>query len=143
MNRLLFWLGFILCLGVPVALVAHQEKLRRGSVVIYLRLAPVWSGRPNLDYDLNLRPLDPNWPAQGFLRPDLDSRRVVTAWAPDSQAPPGQRIGYRVVDSRLQLDVTIPPDATQSGEARYAKFYLAQDGRLTFVGLTNWMLGSL
>lgn len=48
MNRLLFWLGFILCLGVPVALVAHQEKLRRGSVVIYLRLAPVCLVDPTL-----------------------------------------------------------------------------------------------
>jgi len=142
MNRLLFWLGFLLCLGVPVALVAHQEKLRRGSVVIYLRLAPDSLS----DYDLNLRPLDPNWPAQGFLRPDLDARRVVNAWAPDSQAPPGQRIGYRVVDSRLQLDVNVPSNSTvhsDSREARYAKFYLAQDGQLTFVGLTNWTLGSL
>lgn len=144
MNRVLFWLGFLLCLGVPVGLVGYQENLRRGSVVVYLRLAPsgvsIWGERANLSYDLTLRPLDPGWPKQGFLQPDMDSRRVVNAWAPADKG-----IRYRVVDSRIQLDAnSLPvPPGKDFAEARYAKFDLSLDGKLTLRGLTDMTMSQL
>lgn len=151
MSRLLFWLGFWLCLAVPAWLVVHQEGLRRGSVVVYLRLAPsgvsISGDRAELAYDLNLRPLDPAWPHEGFLRPEMDSRRVINSWVPDSQAPPGQRIRYRLQDSQVRLEVTslpVPPGKAQEfREARYARFDLALDGKLTLRGLASMTLNQL
>lgn len=151
MNRLLFWLGFLLCLGVPAGLVLYQENLRRGSVVVYLRLAPsgvnLYGDRAELAYDLNLRPLDPSWAQEGFLRPDMDSRRVINAWAPDLQAAPGQRIRYRLANSQVHLEaisLPVPPGkAEQFRQARYAKFDLALDGHLTLRGLTDMAMDQL
>lgn len=151
MSRLLFWLGLLLCLGVPAGLVLRQENLRRGSVVVYLRLAPagvsVYGNRADLSYDLNLRPLDPAWPEQGFLRPEMDTRRVINAWAPDSQAPSGQRIRYRLANSKVHLEAT-SLDVPQGKEelfrgARYAKLDLMPDGRLTLRGLTDMTMDQL
>ncbi|MBX3166991.1 MAG: hypothetical protein KF760_06255 [Candidatus Eremiobacteraeota bacterium] len=151
MKRILFWLGFLLCLGVPAGLVVYQENMRRGSVVVYLRLAPsgvtLYGDRAELAYDLNLRPLDPGWPQQGFLRLDLDSRRVVNAWAPDAHAPPGQRIRYRLGNSQVLLEGTslsVPPGRSEEfRQARYAKFDLSLDGKLTLRGLTNMSMDQL
>ncbi|MBN9414437.1 MAG: hypothetical protein J0I12_03320 [Candidatus Eremiobacteraeota bacterium] len=146
MKRLLFWLGFLLCLGVPAGLVIRQENLRRGSVVVYLRLAPegvtVYGEGASLSYDLNLRPLDPNWPKQGFLTPDMDTRRVINAWAP---GPQGLR--YHLVDSQVRLDAETLPVPPGKGEAfrqaRYAKFDLGLDGKLRVRGLTDMTLNQL
>lgn len=151
MNRLLFWLGVVLCLGVPAGLVVYQENLRRGSVVVYLRLAPLgvnlYGDRAELAYDLNLRPLDSSWPKEGYLRPEMDSRRVINAWAPDAQAAPGQRIRYRLDESLVRLEATslpVPPGKSEVfRQARYAKFDLALDGKLTLRGLTNMTMDQL
>ena len=146
MKQLLFWLGFLLCLGVPAGLVLRQENLRRGSVVVYLRLAPegvnVYGEQCSLSYDLNLRPLDPAWPKEGFLKPDMDTRRVINAWAPDPQG-----LRYHLVDSQIRLDAETLPVPQGKGEvfrqARYAKFDLALDGKLRLRGLTDMTLNQL
>lgn len=151
MKGLLFWLGFLLCLGVPAGLVIHQESLRRGSVVVYLRLAPggvtIRGDRAELAFDLNLRPLDPSWAQQGFLRPDLDSRGVITAWGPDATAPPGERIRYSLEGSKVELQADSLTVKSVNSEAllgaRYAKFYLTRDGQLSIIGLTNSTLDTL
>lgn len=136
---------------MPAGLVIHQENLRRGSVVVYLRLAPqgvsISGDRAELAYDLNLRPLDPSWPREGFLRPDMDSRRVINAWTPDAQALPGQRIRYSLSNSQVRLEASsllIPQGkAGDYREARYAKFDLGLDGKLTLRGLTNMTMDQL
>lgn len=141
MNRLLFWLGLLLCLGVPLALVIHKERQLQGRQLVYLRLAP-GEPTPILQYDLALRPLDPDWPKKGFLRPTLDSRRVVNAWQPDPNAPPGERITYRVEDSRVVVaSIPTPPEFTP--EARYAKFQLTLEGELQLQGLVDSTLRPL
>ena len=141
MNRLLFWLGLLLCLGVPMALVIHKERQLQGRQLLYLRLAPS-EPAAILQYDLALRPLDPDWPQRGFLRPTLDSRRVVNAWQPDANAPPGERIGYRVEDSKLVVgSFATPPEFTP--EARYAKFELTLEGELVLQGLVDSTLHPL
>ena len=140
MNRLLFWLGLLLCLGVPLALVISKERQLQGRQLVYLRLAPNQS-TGILQYDLALRPLDPSWPQKGFLRPTLDSRRVVNAWQPDSNAPPGERIGYRVEDSKIVVASFATPDLP--GEARYAKFELTLGGELLLQGLVDSTLRPL
>ncbi|MBS2037755.1 hypothetical protein JST97_22415 [bacterium] len=146
MKKLLFWLGLLLCLGVPNALVVYQERARAGSVVVYLRIAPqgvqVFGNRVSLSYDLNLRPLDPGWPGSGYLRPDMDSRRVVNAWAPDSSG-----IRYELHDQRIWLgDHTLNvPDGKYSDYlgARYAKFDLTPEGKLILRGLVDSTLTPL
>lgn len=141
MKRLLFWLGLLLCLGVPLALVVHRERQLQGRQVLYLRLAP---GQPEsvLRYDLALRPLDPGWPQKGFLRPSLDSRRVVNAWQPDPNAPAGERISYSVEDSKVVVgSFATPPEFTS--EARYAKFELTLEGQLLLQGLVDSTLRPL
>lgn len=147
MKSWLFWLGLLLCLGVPNALVIYQEHKRAGSVVIYLRIAPEGvqfsGGRINLSYDLNLRPLDPTWPSQGFLRPDMDTRRVVNAWAPDSSG-----IGYEIRDGSLRLggdQAMNVPEGKYSLylQARYAKFDLTPQGKLILRGLVDSTLTPL
>lgn len=151
MKRLLFWLGFLLCVAVPIGLVVYQENLRRGSVVVYLRLAPdgvEFSGNlARVSFDLNLRPLDPNWPQQGFLQPSMDSRRVINAWVPAANAPPGERIRYQIRNHQIQLDSTSLPlpqgKAEEYRQARYAKFELALDGKLTLRGLSSMTLSQL
>jgi hypothetical protein len=151
MKRLLFWLGLLLCLGVPFGLVLRQENLRRGSVVVYLRLAPdgvdLSGNHVSVRFDLNLRPLDPSWPTTGFLQPSMDSRRVINAWAPAAAAPPGERIHYQITDQQIQLNSTSMPLPRGKEEAfrqaSYAKFDLALDGRLTLRGLTDRTLNQL
>jgi len=141
MNRLLFWLGLLLCLGVPTAMVIHQERQLQGRQVLYLRLAP---SQPTgmLQYDLALRPLDPSWSPKGFLRPTLDARRVANAWQPDPSAPPGDRIAYRVEGSKVVVtSFAIPPGFTP--EARYAKFQLTLEGQLLLQGLVDSTLRPL
>lgn len=140
MKRILFWLGLLLCLGVPNALVIYQERARAGSVVLYLRIAPqgvqIFANRATLSYDLNLRPLDPSWPNQGFLHPDMDTRRVVNAWAP---APSG--IHYELRDQSIWLgdQALSVPEGKYSlyMEARYAKFDLTPQGKLILRGLAD------
>ena len=140
MDRLLFWLGLLLCLGVPTALVIQKERQLRGRQVIYLRLAP---GPPAevLAFDLALRPLDPSWPQRGVLRPSLDSRRVVNAWTADASAPPGERIRYSVQNSRVNVGTFARN--TYSEEARYAKFDLTLEGELRPRGLADSTLHPL
>ncbi|MFN8612523.1 MAG: hypothetical protein U0931_33595 [Vulcanimicrobiota bacterium] len=146
MRNFLFWLGLLLCLGVPNGLVINQERLRAGSVLVYLRIAPegvrIYGGQANLSYDLSLRPLDPGWPSQGFLQPDLDTRRVVNAWAPGTSG-----IRYEVRGQSLWLgdqSLPVPPDRFDAYRgARYARFDLTRDGRLILRGLTDASLNPL
>lgn len=146
MRRFLFWLGLVLCLVVPNALVLYQERARAGSVVIYLRIAPegvqIYGGRASLSYDLNLRPLDPGWPSSGFLQPDTDSRRVVNAWAPGASG-----IQYEIRDHKLwvgDLSLPVPGEKYEAYRgARYAKFDLTPQGKLILRGLADFTLNPL
>ena len=141
MNRLLFWLGLLLCLGVPLALGIHKERQLQGRQLLCLRIAPGESTGILRD-DLALRPLDPGWPQEGYLRPTLDSRRVVTAWPSDPSAPPGERIHYRVEDSKVVVaSFATPPEFRP--EARYAKFELTLEGELLLQGLVDSTLRPL
>jgi uncharacterized membrane-anchored protein len=148
MKGWIFWLGLVLCLGVPGFMVYFKEQsLAQGGRIVYLQLAPVdprsllQGDYMALRYQLFPDRLNPGWPQQGNLIAQVDDRGVITAWTPESEGNLGVRIRYRTEKKKL----VVASDAfhfqegqgKRYGLARYGKFHLSPGGVLTLRALTD------
>ena len=151
MKRFLFWLGLCLCLGVPNLMVILKERsLALGGRVVYLKLAPVdprslmQGDYMALNYALIPWRAEPNWPAQGTLGAEIDSRGVITSW---NLARRDNPIRYTIEKGKLKIASDAfyfeEGQGARYSKASYGKFHLSEIGVLTLQGLTNDKLDPL
>jgi uncharacterized membrane-anchored protein len=143
-RRLLFWLGLVLCLAVPNAMVAMKERSLRGGRTVLLRLAPA-DPRSIMQGDymrLNYADL-PSAPAaapeQGFVSADADTQGVLSNFRFGAGGP--VRIRYRLEHGypRIATDAFYFEEgqAKRYEPAAYGKFHLSDAGDLTLRSLVD------
>lgn len=144
MRQWLFWLGVLLCLGVPNAMVALKEQSLRGGRLVLLRLAPVdprsimQGDYMRLNY-ADMPTLPPDAPTRGFVSADADDRGVLSNFRLGDAGP--VRIRYRVQDGRLRIATDAfyfeEGHASRYEPAAYGKFHLSDAGELTLRSLLD------
>ncbi len=153
MRSALLWLGLVLALAVPGALILDKERLLRHGAPIYLELAPVdprsliQGDYMRLDYRI-LRDLEAtasSWPADGRLVLELDERGVVRGARradPALTLEPGARLlAYRRRGGRLRLGAEAfffeEGRAELFARARYSELRVGADGTSVLVALLD------
>lgn len=145
MKQWLFWLGVLLCLGVPNAMVARKEQSLRGGRTVLLRLAPVdprsimQGDYMRLNY-ADMPGLPPNAPTRGLVSADADDRGLLSNFRLGDAGP--VRIRYRLQDGRLRIATDAfyfeEGQASRYEPAAFGKFHLSDAGDLTLEGLLDF-----
>lgn len=148
MRGWLFWIGLLLCLGIPNLLVARKQHSLLGGRVVYLPLAPV-DPRSLMQGDyMQLRYAlptpQPDWPASGLLAADVDTRGVLS----DLRRGDGPvHVGYKLKNGKLWVATDAfyfeEGSASRYQQAAYGKFHLSDTGSLTLQGLASAELKDL
>ena len=135
MRRVLLWLGLLLVLVIPNALIANQERQLAAGTTVYLELVPVdprslmQGDYMRLDYKL--------LQGTGEGHVTVDSRGVATAWAPTG--PALQRGALEGVKSFFFEE----GKGAYFQDARYAEVRLSASGQVQLVGLRTANLTKL